>query len=218
MTENSYENIRFLVMHEIGHCIGIGLHDDNEDGEVYSSSGFMRSYNPENAIVTNEYLTDDWNDTFAPDGVFGNSTWSDARIWNKYSIVGEIYDNTSDIMGRVTGGVNIPEWGISIILTEVEGTNYYSTAILPNDGNFSFQVKPGNYVLELQDKYEFDMPEFVNVSERETLILGNLTLEYQQTQLTSNPIVILSLITILIVPIFLLLITLKKKRKIYKKE
>ena len=126
-----------------------------------------------------KYDEEDWNDTFATDGVFGNSTRCSARIWNRYSIIGEIYDNTSDVIGRVTGDVDMPEWGISIFLTEIEGTNYYSTAFLPNDGNFSFQAKPGNYSLELREGYQFDLPQFINVSERETLMLGNLTVEYQ---------------------------------------
>ena len=173
-------DIRFLIMHEIGHCIGIGLQDDDE-GEVYPSSGFMGYYRPN---IT-EYRAEDWNSSFAPDGAFGNQTRKQARMWNRYSIIGEIYDDTSDVMGNVTG--DIVSNGPVIYLKEVNGTNEYGVNVSPFDGTYSFQAKPGNYTLEVAEGFKLDKLIFVNITERETIHLGNVTIELAQVQSAEPP-------------------------------
>ncbi len=176
---NDPGNIRFIIMHEIGHCIGIGLHDDT-DGEVYSSSGFMRRANigypgVNNSFVT-EYDEDDWNDAFAMDGAFGNTPWLSARIWNSFSIIGEIYDNRTDIHGRVFDENGIGING-TITLSPVDNIGNEYGSVLFN-GHFDFRVPPNNYTMIASPYYEDYSVEVgkINVSERENLELGNLTM------------------------------------------
>jgi hypothetical protein len=175
---NRYD-LRFLVMHEFGHAIGIGLQDDNEDTEVYPSAGFMGTYSQN---IT-EYRAVDWNSSFASEGSFGNQTWKLARMWNRYSIVGEIYDDTSDVMGIANGDITLTDsHGIEIVhqitLKEVVGSNEYSTSISPSDGTFTFEsVKPGNYTLEPYDRLQLNAPVFVNVTERQIIDIGNIAMK-----------------------------------------
>jgi hypothetical protein len=212
LIEKRYENIRHVIMHEMGHCIGIGLHDDGDETETYSANGFM-SVSPSQANYTAEYNVTDWNDAFAPDGTFGNSTRKTARIWNRYSIVGEIFDDTSDVIGTVIGDIEMPEWGLSMILTNKENGVYFTTAILPYQRNFTIRAKPGQYVLELQEPYVFDKPQFVNVSGHDTLMLGNLTVGNQENEPLYNEIVIFSSTSIIVISISVSIHLIKKKKK-----
>jgi hypothetical protein len=88
--DNRTEYLAFVILHEIGHCIGAGLHDNIIGGEVYSSKGFMAAYPNELC----DYSDDDWNDTLAP--ITNNATYSQASIFfrarlnNKISVVGEL--------------------------------------------------------------------------------------------------------------------------------
>ncbi len=193
-------DIRFLIMHEFGHCIGIGLQDDvDEYNEIYSASGFMGYYH---SNIT-EYNSDDWNASFAPDGAFGNQTWEQVRIWNRYSVIGEIYDDTSDVMGTVTG--DIVENGPLIYLREIGGTNEYVDGINPIDGTYCFQAKPGNYTLQVQEECKLNRTIFVNVTEREIIYLENVNIEYVETVPIETPnsillplLIILSTVTIIV--------------------
>lgn len=166
--ELTHENnaTRHIVMHEVGHCIGIGLYDDG-DVETYASSGFMASY-PSNL---QEYLPEDWNSSFAPDGAYGNSTWKSARIWNRFSVYRELYDDIADVTG-----VAIIEVGGNIYLREIGGTSEY-VANIGQGGVFSFQPHPGNYTLEIYEGCRLTEPVFVNVTERAIIDLGSVTIE-----------------------------------------
>jgi len=166
MTEYHNET-RHVVMHEIGHCIGIGLQDDSDYNETYPSSGFMAS-----SSDLQEYRAEDWESAFAPDGAFGNQTWKTARIWNRYSVYGELYDDTADVTGRMAGDA----WS-NIYLREINGPGEYTADIHHSDRTFSFQPEPGNYTLEVDDGYRLAQPVFVNVTEREIIDLGEVIIE-----------------------------------------
>jgi hypothetical protein len=167
-------DIRFLVMHEFGHCIGVGLQDDDVGREVYSSSGFM-GYNYPNIT---EYRAEDWESAFAPDDAYGDSIYTNTRIWNRSSIIGEHYDDTSSISGVINGEMYLPDFGSSIILTNMENEEYYYELIFPDKRNFTFlNVKPGNYTLEMPRGYQLNNSRFINVTERQNIYLGNLTVE-----------------------------------------
>jgi hypothetical protein len=182
ITGRNYENIRFLVMHEVGHCIGIGLQDDGDE-ENYPSWGFMAPYNPNIAEQIEEYRAEDWNSSFATDGIYGNQTRKTARMWNRYSVVGEIYDNTADVMGVAIGDISFPDssnFTVTdiIYLIEVGGSANQSAGITPYNGTFTFRaVKPGNYTLVAWDRLRFIEPVFVNVTEREIKNLGDIAIE-----------------------------------------
>lgn len=165
-------DVRFLVMHEFGHCIGIGLQDD-DDNEVYSSSGFMGYY----CSNITEYDEADWNSSFAPDGAFGNQTRKQARMWNRYSVQGELYDDTADVTGTFSDAPR------NVTLKEIDGPDECVAHIDVWSGNFYLQPHPGNYTLEVSDaEYQLNEIVYVNVTERQVLNLGNITLEPVQTQ------------------------------------
>ena len=126
-----------------------------------------------------EYREEDWNSSFAPEGSFGNQTWKLARMWNRYSIIGEIYDDTSDVMGNVTG--DIVSNGPIIYLKEVNGTNEYGVSVSPFDGAYSFQAKPGNYTLGVHEGFKLDKLIFVNITERQIIFLDNVNIELAET-------------------------------------
>lgn len=163
-----YNETRHVIMHEIGHCIGIGLQDDSDCNETYASSGFMAVYS--NSLQ--EYRTEDWESAFAPDGAFGNQTWKTARIWNRFSVYSELYDDTADVTGRIAGDT----WS-NIYLREINGPGGYAADIHHFDGTFSFQPRPGNYTLEVDDGYRLSQPVFVNVTERGVIDLGDVMIE-----------------------------------------
>jgi len=179
VTGHNYTCIRMVIMHEIGHCIGIGIQDDGDNGEeVYSQSGFMSN------IWSNdtEYFIEDWNSSFAPDGAFGNITWKSARIWNQFSVYGELYDDTADVTGRLT---NVTR---NLLLKEIDGPNEYVAVIDIYNGHFYFQPHPGNYTLKVFDpEYQLSKAIFVNVSERQVLNLGNISIEPILTQPIETP-------------------------------
>jgi hypothetical protein len=161
-----FNETRHVVMHEIGHCIGIGLHDDSQYNETYASQGFMSR----SSSILQEYLPEDWDSAFAPDGAFGNQTWKTARMWNRYSVYGELYDDTGDVTGRMAGDT----WS-NIYLKEINGPNNYSADFRYIDRTFSFQPEPGNYTLEAGSGYRLTHPVFVNVTERAVIDLGDVT-------------------------------------------
>ena len=170
---------RHTIMHEIGHCIGIGWQDDGPTEEVYPSEGFM-SEATDNANET-EYREEDWNSAFSQEETNSTNERASARIWNRYSIVGEIYDNTADVMGWINS-----EYVGIISLKELDGS--INGVNIDADGSFHFQAEPGNYTLEIPS-YEYRLDEyrlvetvFVNVTERETYYLGNLTIEHAEVQ------------------------------------
>ena len=211
MAENRNYDVRFLIMHEFGHCIGIGLQDDTDEyNETYSTSGFMGLYYP-NII---EYNEDDWNASFAPDGTFGNQTRKQARMWNRYSIIGEIYDDTSDVMGNVGG--DIVSNGPVIILREVNGTNEYATNVYPPDGAYIFHAKPGFYTLEALDGFELDKRVFVNITEREIVYIENVTIERSDESFidtSQNDYVLLALtVTISITTVLVVALIIKRRK------
>lgn len=162
-----HNETRHVVMHEIGHCIGIGLHDDSDTNETYASSGFMAWYS--NSLQ--EYLPEDWESAFAPDGAYGNQTWKTARIWNRYSVYGELFDDTADVTGVVISDIRAV-----IYLKSIDGITEYAANIEHYSGIFSFQPKPGNYTLEVSDGYRLVEPVFVNVTERAVINLGDVAI------------------------------------------
>jgi hypothetical protein len=165
------------VMHEIGHCIGIGLQDDSDHNETYPSSGFMSKGSTELY-----YRAEDWNSSFAPEGSFGNQTWKLARMWNRYSVYGELYDDTADVSGVVTSDI-MPV----IYLNEIDGSKEYAVNIDNYTLGFSFQPKPGNYTLEVSEGYRLVRPVFVNVTERAIINIGNVAIEIVPVEPVENP-------------------------------
>ncbi len=88
----THPNVTFLtersIFHEIGHTIGVGLHDDQGDNEVYCtdvncSMGQGRLHG---------YCDDCWESVLAPDDEYPVIQLTHARLWDKWSVDEPIKD------------------------------------------------------------------------------------------------------------------------------
>ena len=82
----SHPNVTFLVersiFHEIGHCIGVGLHDDETFHEVYCED--MNCTMGEGRQI--RYCDECWESVFAGEGEYKPDSVALARLWNKWSV------------------------------------------------------------------------------------------------------------------------------------
>ena len=82
----SHPNVAFLVersiFHEIGHCIGVGLHDDETFHEVYCDD--INCVMGEGRQI--KYCDECWKSVLAEEGLYNPDSEALARLWNKWSV------------------------------------------------------------------------------------------------------------------------------------
>ena len=82
----SHPNVTFLVersiFHEIGHTIGVGLHDDETFHEVYCED--MNCTMGEGRKI--RYCDECWESVLVEEGLYNPDSVALARLWNKWSV------------------------------------------------------------------------------------------------------------------------------------